>query len=279
MILKTDKYVKNPLKEEWGTGKVLENVGNDIYEVFFLEAGLKKFNRKQNPLIEVENNQEQLFENLSTNKSEKFTTTSELIEYFLKNYEGGFEGQEYKDRERYYKDKAKNLINELLSKVEYEKLLENSSYEEIIKRILKCVNSTNLIFPNEKMALKDGLVSFDKQKDLSHSLYDFLYLENNKQLNFEKLAYVLENIGADKWTIISYFPFFINSNTNIFIKPTITQNIADITAFNIEYNSKLNWITYKKIQEFANLFKNNISTLNPKDMIDVQSFIWCVSGK
>lgn len=75
------------------------------------------------------------------------------------------------------------------------------------------------------------------------------------------------------------FPIFIHSDNHIFIKPTITQNISEIVAYDIDYTPKLNWTTYKRIQEFANLFKNNISTLNPKDMIDVQSFMWCVSEK
>ena len=83
MILKRDIYVKNPLKEEWGVGKVLEDVGNNIYEVFFLEAGFKKFNKKQNPLVQVEEIDESLFVNRISKNKEKFTSTSDLIEYFL----------------------------------------------------------------------------------------------------------------------------------------------------------------------------------------------------
>lgn len=279
MILKKDIYVQNPLKKEWGVGKVLEDVGNNVFEIFFLNIGVKKFSKKQNPLIQVENVNDELFENLNTEKSEKFTSTSDLIEYFLKNYENGFEGAEYKSREREYKDKAKDLANELLSKSNYKKLLTENNFEEISKRALKLINSTNLIFPNEKMAIKDGLESIESKESFSKTLFNLLYDLDNEENNFLIFSKYLESINADKWTIASYFQFLIHSDNRIFIKPSITQNIAEIAAYNIEYTPQLNWNTYNKVQKFANYFKNNIQPLNPKDMIDVQSFIWCVSER
>lgn len=278
MILRRNIYVQNPLKEEWGVGKVLEDVGNNVYEVFFINAGLKKFNKKQNPLVQVENVSEELFENLNTDKNEKFTSTSDLIEYFLKNYENGFDGIEYKNKEREYKDKAKNLANELLSKSTFENLLAENDFEEITKRALKLINSTNLIFPNEKMSLKDGLAVDEKKEEFSKLLFQLLY-NTDEESSFNSFCIFLESINSDKWTIVSYFQFFIHSDNHIFIKPSITQSIAEIAAYNIEYTPKLNWNTYSKVQKFANYLKNNIESLNPKDMIDVQSFIWCVSEK
>lgn len=206
MILKKGIYVQNPLKNEWGVGKVLEDVGNNIYEVFFLEAGFKKFNKKVNPLVVAENVNEELFIDRGSKNKEKFTSNSDLIEYFLKNYENGFDGTEYKSREREYKDKAKNLANELLSKSIYEKLLAENDFEEISKRALKIINSTNLIFPNEKMSLKDGLVSDVSKEQFSKLLFQLLY-GSNEELSFDSFCKFLESISSDKWTIASYFQF------------------------------------------------------------------------
>ena len=41
MILKKDIFVINPKKEEWGIGKVIDGVGNNVYEVFLLKVDLE----------------------------------------------------------------------------------------------------------------------------------------------------------------------------------------------------------------------------------------------
>ena len=183
MILKKDICVKNPLKEEWGAGKVLENTGNNIYEVFFLNCGLKKFNRKQNPLVEIDEITNELFENINTENSEKFIPNSNLIKYFLENYEDGFSGEDYVQKKRNYKIKAKDLAIDLLNKAEYEKLLKNDNYEEIVKRALKIINTTTLILPNEKLAIKNGLESDESKEEFSKLLFNLLYDEENEKLH------------------------------------------------------------------------------------------------
>lgn len=280
MILKKDIFVINPKKEEWGIGKVIDGVGNNVYEVFFTKGGFRKFDKKNNPLVEsTEQFSDEIFEHLNRNSVESFTTVSDLQTYFLANYENGFEGQTYKDRERDYKDKAHNLIVELLEFDVFKDLIECNNYDEIVKRTLKVVNSTNLIFPNEKMALKDGLNTDELKEKFSQILFDVLFNRDDEQSNFEKFIYFLESINADKWTIASYFQFFMYPNEYIFIKPSITQKIAEISAYDIEYTPQLNWNTFSKVQQFSKYFRKNIESLHPKDMIDVQSFIWCVSEK
>ena len=62
----------------------------------------------------------------------------------------------------------------------------------------------------------------------------------------------------------------------MFVKPTITQAVADMSAFNIAYTPSLNWNTYNKILKFSEYLKQELHELEPKDMIDVQSFMWCI---
>ena len=279
MILKKDLCVKNPLKEEWGVGKVLENTGNNIFQVFFLNCGLKKFNRKQNPLVEIDSINDELFENINTDNSEKFIPNSNLIEYFLENYNDGFSEKEYINKERNHKIKAKDLAIKLLNKEEYSELLKNNDYNEIIQRALKVINSTTLILSNEKIAIKDGLSSDDAKVEFSELLFNLLYDQDNEKQHFINFSTFLESIAANKWTIVSYFQFLIHSNNHMFIKPPLIQNITDIVGYDIKYKLKLNWNTYNRVQKFAKYLKGNINELEPKDMIDMQSFICCVSEK
>lgn len=55
MLLKKDLYVKNPKKEDWGMGKVIENISGNIFNIFFINAGFKKFDKRNNPLVETRN--------------------------------------------------------------------------------------------------------------------------------------------------------------------------------------------------------------------------------
>ena len=61
------------------------------------------------------------------------------------------------------------------------------------------------------------------------------------------------------------------------LAPT-TTTLAKSYAFDICYTSRPNWQTYKRIIDFvhhvASLLERR-ATLKPRDLIDVQSFIWC----
>ncbi len=63
----------------------------------------------------------------------------------------------------------------------------------------------------------------------------------------------------------------------MFVKPTITQYSSELCGFEINYKPQLNWLTYKSILDFSNYLFSELSDLNPRDMIDVQSFMWCIA--
>ena len=63
----------------------------------------------------------------------------------------------------------------------------------------------------------------------------------------------------------------------MFIKPSVTQKVAEMSAFEINYRPELNWLTYKSVLDFAHYLRHALADLKPRDMIDVQSFIWCVA--
>ena len=81
----------------------------------------------------------------------------------------------------------------------------------------------------------------------------------------------------DKWMTATFFLFIVFPDKYMFVKPTITQSVADMCAFDIAYTPTLNWSTYSKVLELSDYLKREIKTLEPKDMIDVQSFMWCIN--
>ena len=274
--------VKHPAKENWGLGEVLENSNDEFVRVFFVGAGERTLSLKYVQPEKVEGNEANhpVLNNLKISKSAsgvKYQSLPQSIQFFLEQFPEGFYGEKFNKHEREYKDKAHALAQELLGKEVFYSLGKTEDYAEITKRALRIVNATNLIFPNEKMSLKDGLEDQSSKKVFSHALFSLLFGEEELEKRFIAFTEVLEVIDAAKWTIATYFLFIMHPKKYMFVKPTITKYSSELCGFEINYKPQLNWLTYKLVLEFSDYLFSQISELNPRDMIDVQSFMWCIA--
>jgi hypothetical protein len=278
------EWVKHP---EWGIGQVLEDSFEEKVWVFFVGIGKKRLQLSSVNLIKVQEDEAVHLglDNLNfinKGKAAKYRGMSQLIEHFRRVFPEGFYGDDYLQMERNYKVDAHKLLVNLLEQESFSSLLASHNYHEICKRSMQVVNKTNLIFPNEKMSLRDGLKSEQHEQPFSRTLYSLLYGEDELEKRFNAFSDCLMNINAAKWTIATYFLFMAFPNDHMFLKPAVTQEAAEICGFELNYRSELNWLTYHKLLEFSQyLFKElsdlELSDLKPRDMIDVQSFIWCTA--
>jgi len=70
------------------------------------------------------------------------------------------------------------------------------------------------------------------------------------------------------------FGFIAQPDRHIFLKPNVTKIAAGKYGFNFSYQSKPNWETYVSLLDFAETLRRNLRDLKPRDMIDLQSFMW-----
>jgi hypothetical protein len=274
--------VKHPNKLDWGIGQVLDGGSGDSVRVFFVGAGEKTLSLKFVDLIKVQGveSAHPVLDNLKVVRKSggcKYRSLPLLRENFLKVFPDGFYGGAYHRHERNYKVDAHDLMAKTLGQSDFNSLLSSANYQEICKRALSVVNKTNLIFPNEKMSLKEGLASESGQKLFSETLFSLLYGEGDLENRFDAFADALERLGAAKWTVATYFPFITFPDQHIFLKPEVTQKAAEVCGFELNYRGEVNWLTYSKLLEFSRFLFTSLSELNPRDMIDVQSFIWCTA--
>ena len=108
-----------------------------------------------------------------------------------------------------YKVEAHELATTILGCTQLESLAASGAFGEICHRAMQVVNKTNLIFPNEKMDLKDGLKPAGRQREFALALYGLLHGEDDLPSRFQRFAAVLEDMGAGKWTVATYFPFLL----------------------------------------------------------------------
>ena len=282
MWLKKEDRVRHPIKAEWGLGEVLEDSNGEKVRVFFVGTGEKTISLKHVTLecIPKDEAAHPVLDNLRVpEKSDRhqYQSLPESIERFRERYPQGFYDDRFVEEERDYKIQAHQLAQNLLSKSELARLLSANDCTEVCRRALSVSGETSLLFPNEKMALRDGLKVLAHQQAFATALFRLLYGDDDLQPRFERYAEILEGIGAAKWTIATYFLFIVYPEEYMVLKPLVTQKTADISGFEINYRPALNWRTYRSVLAFANYLKAALVGLSPRDMIDIQSFMWCIA--
>jgi hypothetical protein len=209
---------------------------------------------------------------------------SRCIRKFQYYFPGGFSGKKYIAWEREYKWNAHRAWQEKLKKEEFTKLLKAKLYEEIARRAVALESKTNLLFSFEKMALRDAVKHKDAAKLFAEGLFDHIYGNKNMQERFENFRDVIAALPVKQtrvltWPLLTVFGFIADPGQHIFLKPVVTKNAAAKYGFDLHYSSKPNWETYQSLLDFSKLIRKDTLKLHPKDMIDIQSFIWVTGSE
>jgi len=262
----------------WGPGEILEVYPDGKLIVYFALVGAKTLKGVSLTVVTGEDAWHPLLEYRirSHKRGSKTRSIAELKAAFLRLYPKGFSDPKYLYEERDYKVDASRHLQTLLNRSIASGLIEDGKYDEFCKIASSIVNETNLIFPNEKMDLRDGLKEEGANRKFAVSLFDLLYGDDSFESRFEAFSQTLFEMNAPKWTTATYFPFLAFPEEHMFLKPVVTQKAAEACDFELNYRSELNWLTYSSLLRFASCIREVVADLNPRDMIDLQSFIWVI---
>lgn len=198
---------------------------------------------------------------------------------FLRFFPEGFRDETYLDWERNYKWEAHKQWDEVLSRTMYRSLLKSGEFAEISARAVRIESRTNLLFSFEKMALRDAVKSNSGAQAFAEGLYDFLYGAGSAQRKFERWCETVAALPRKQtrvltWPLVTVWGFIALPETHIFLKPNVTRAAAREYGFDFQYKSRPSWETYASLLEFAETVRRDLRDLRPRDMIDIQSFIW-----
>ena len=129
------------------------------------------------------------------------------------------------------------------------------------------------------MALRDAVKSRDGAQAFATGLYDFLYGAGDMTRKFQQWCDVISTLPRKQtrvltWPIVTVFGFIAQPRVHIFLKPNVTRAAAREYGFEFQYKSKPAWDTYANLLQFANIVRRDLRDLRPRDMIDIQSFMW-----
>jgi hypothetical protein len=198
---------------------------------------------------------------------------------FLRIFPDGFKDETYLAWERDYKWAAHRRWNELLDQATFRSLLRTGDFAEIAARAIGIEARTNLIFSFEKMALRDAVKPASGARAFAVGLYEFIYGAKSMEQKFESWCEVVAKLPRKQtrvstWPIVTVFGFIAQPKRHIFLKPNVTRAAARQFGFHFHYESQPAWRTYASLLDFACAVRAELIDLRPRDMIDLQSFIW-----
>ena len=199
---------------------------------------------------------------------------------FLRFFPGGFRDETYIDWERDYKEAAHTHWQEHLGREQFRALLDRGAHAEAAAIAVRIESRTNLLFSFEKMALRDAVKSDVGARAFAEGLFAFLYDDGRSlEQRFTRWVDVVATLPRRQtrvltWPVVTVFGMIARPDEQIFLKPNVTRTAARANDFDFRYTSRPSWDTYASLLEFAETVRRDLHDLRPRDMIDLQSFIW-----
>lgn len=168
-----------------------------------------------------------------------------------------------------------------MERAEFRRLLRAREYLEIATRAVRVEQRSrhSMIFSFEKMALRDAVRSSAGAGEFAHGLFDFLHGGEPLSRRFERWVEVVAQLPRRQtrvltWPLVTVFGFIAQPDQHMFLKPTVTRAAARAYGFELAYAARPTWEIYASLLAFAKRVRLDLRDLRPRDMIDVQSFIW-----
>ena len=158
-------------------------------------------------------------------------------------------------------------------------LLIGGEFSEIGSRALRTLSGTNLLFSFESMALRDALKTKIGARTFAQGLFRFVYGRGALPNRFQEWCDVIALLPKKQSRVLTHpvatvFGFIAQPDTHFFFKPNVTRTAAQRYGFDLPYTSRPSWEVYRGVLDFASTVNVDLRDLRPRDMIDIQSFIW-----
>jgi hypothetical protein len=200
---------------------------------------------------------------------------------FLDYFPMGFRDPEYLELERDYKVETHRRWRQELDESTFGELIRAQRYEEVASRALRIEQRSrhSMIFSFEKMALRDAVRPADGARAFSLGLFDYLHGAGSLRQRFERWVTVVASLPRRQtrvltWPLVTVFGFIAQPRQHLFLKPVVTRAAARAYGFDFRYQSRPSWPVYESLLAFAAQVRRDTRDLEPRDMIDLQSFIW-----
>lgn len=280
--------VKYPrMEEKWGKGEVRAIWPDGKITVRFARVGDKKLGSAADlEKLEGDEAEDEVLDTRPVRKVSKTRVSTRAVpsieklkQDFLKRFPAGFEDPDFIARERNYKLEAHALVEKSLAPAVVNDLIDDGKYQEVCARARAVVQMTKLIDHRETSALNTSTREVANAEEYARGLNELLYGSAEFRPRFEQFVAALQRLGGAKWPLVTYFPFIAFPAEHMFLDPEATKAVAASCGVELSYRPTPNWKTYEALQRLIGVLEENLADLEPRDRIDLQSFIWYATRK
>jgi hypothetical protein len=192
---------------------------------------------------------------------------------FLSGFPDGFAGQRYMAGERTYKTDAVAKVAGMLS-------LETAKCAGRAECVLaaRAFQATNLVFQVEKARITDVLKHPSGAAFVKAAAR---FADGEIGAGFVDMLSAIRDAGqAPSWPMLTYLPFLWRPDRHLFLKPKVTRDFAYRVghSFARDYEAGLTIEVYESLLDLGTETNREVADLGPRDLIDIQSFIWVVGA-
>jgi hypothetical protein len=205
---------------------------------------------------------------------------------FKEIFPGGFRDATYLAWERDYKWDAHRAWQATLGKAEWRRLLDERAYAEVARRIAVFYQRSklNMLALYEWMALREALADPRGGQLLATGLYELIHGAGDFGARLERFTGVLDAVPQRqtrlaKWPVATLFPFVALPRRHLILKPRLMKRAAERFHVDLQYASRPNATTYAAMMDFAGWLRRELASWKPRDLIDIQGFIWATSSE
>jgi hypothetical protein len=200
---------------------------------------------------------------------------------FLRQFPRGFRDPTYLDWGRDYKWQTHLRWEETLPPGKFRQLLDAGEFAEVAARAVRVEQRSRhaMLFSFEKMALRDALRAPGGARDFAQGLYDFLHGSDGPEQRFERWVAAIDRLPRRQtrvltWPLATVFGFIARPDRHMFLKPNAIRAAARAYGRELPYRTRPSWEIYAGLLEFCETVRRDLADLRPRDMIDIQSFLW-----
>ncbi len=191
----------------------------------------------------------------------------------------GFADPTYRDFERDYKWAAHQRWQATLGEATFRAHVKARAFELIAANAIAIEARTNLLFSFEKMSLRDSVKTAAGARAFALGLFNLLHGEGDVRTRFEAWCEVVGELPRRQtrvltWPVVTVFGFLAQPRLHFFLKPNVTRRAFAAYGLPFAYVSRPNGQSYEALLTLARKVKRDLAALNPRDMIDIQSFLW-----
>lgn len=189
----------------------------------------------------------------------------------------GFSDPRFVADETEYKLAAARNAEALLGDSALRQLLDAGDYTEVISRIEKVAQSTNLLW---LQVPKDGDLAILYRQNLdkaefAEALYELLHGVGTSSERLARFAdYTQARSLPGGWAFPTYLLMLLHPEADFFAKPMATKWLLTELHASFGLESKASGATYSKMLELLNELRDALEPYGPQSMMDVQGYVW-----